>query len=497
VDVNGGGISNHNIIGTISNSTFSGNTADNNGGGLFNITTIGTISNSTFSGNTANNGGGINSWSGTIGTISNSTFSGNSALGAAGGGFLNRGTTTALVNSTFSGNSAATNGDGLYNNGTITTLANTLLGNHTGFDCYDNSTIVSGTNNLIEVNSGCPGVISSSPPNLAGLANNGGLTQTHALNAGSPAIDAGDAAACPATDQRGVPRPIDGDGDTTPACDIGAYEAGVNPTYPTIVFSSAGASYNETDGSVTIPLTISGASNFAGIAIAYVLDMSTGTATAGSDYATFPMATVTIDCSSGTCPANANISLTIIADAISPEPTETVDLRIVATNGFAVIGAQADFTATIQGDLPPATDTPNPEPQIGVFDPAISKLGILHPGQVGVTGEQLEWITTVSNVGTVAGNNVVVTDTLVAALQIDSVDAPGATVNISGQTVTVTYATINPGEVFQFSIWTTVLNGATVINTACVDDPTQPTGQECVTALPVQALPSTGEVPDN
>ncbi|WP_223847121.1 T9SS type A sorting domain-containing protein [Hymenobacter montanus] len=52
-------------------------------------------------------------------------------------------------------------------------------------------------------------------PLLSPLANNGGPTQTMALRAGSPAIDAG-GSSCPATDQRGLVR--------VGACDIGAYE---------------------------------------------------------------------------------------------------------------------------------------------------------------------------------------------------------------------------------------------------------------------------------
>jgi len=55
-------------------------------------------------------------------------------------------------------------------------------------------------------------------PLLGPLTDNGGPTLTHSLLAGSPAIDAGNSAACPATDQRGVVRP---QGVT---CDVGAYE---------------------------------------------------------------------------------------------------------------------------------------------------------------------------------------------------------------------------------------------------------------------------------
>jgi len=57
-------------------------------------------------------------------------------------------------------------------------------------------------------------------PMVGPLANNGGPTLTMALLPGSPAIDAADPAAAPATDQRGVPRPVG------PAPDIGAFEYG-------------------------------------------------------------------------------------------------------------------------------------------------------------------------------------------------------------------------------------------------------------------------------
>ena len=52
---------------------------------------------------------------------------------------------------------------------------------------------------------------------LGPLAENGGLTPTHALIPASPAIDTAQGS-CPSTDQRGEARP------SGLACDIGAFE---------------------------------------------------------------------------------------------------------------------------------------------------------------------------------------------------------------------------------------------------------------------------------
>ena len=65
-----------------------------------------------------------------------------------------------------------------------------------------------------------PGSYNYTNPKLGPLANNAGPTLTMALLAGSPAIDAGDTAAAPPTDQRGFPRPAGA------AADIGAFEYG-------------------------------------------------------------------------------------------------------------------------------------------------------------------------------------------------------------------------------------------------------------------------------
>src|SRR5262249_9318090 len=68
------------------------------------------------------------------------------------------------------------------------------------------------------------GDLISTSPNLDVLADNGGPTKTHWLLAASPALDAGDPAGGPTTDQRGLPRPVDGAGEPAAIGDIGAFE---------------------------------------------------------------------------------------------------------------------------------------------------------------------------------------------------------------------------------------------------------------------------------
>ncbi len=141
-----------------------------------------------------------------------------------------------------------------------------------------------------------------------------------------------------------------------------------------------------------------------------------------------------------------------------------------------------------------STGTIAPAAPIIIFDPAITKLGFLLPGQVGQPGERIQWFVTVRNNGNATATNVVVQDTLRPELQIERVDVPGGTYTVNGQTLTVTFASLAPGESALFTL-TTVVIGTPVTpidNTACV---MLTTGQVCSTGTVIQALPRTGETP--
>jgi len=219
---------------TLNDSTIRDNTAVSRGGGMRINGSVTTVNGSTISGNavSAGTGGGIHNTYPL--TLTNSTISGNSAN--VGGGIYNSymlGSLT-LTNVTVNDNSA-TDGGGIYFGDGDVTLKNSIVANNTGGD-FGGAGVTSLGHNLDSDGTGGlsgPGDISGVDPLVGPLADNGGPTFTHALLPGSPAIDAGDNIDCPATDQRGVTRPLDGDGDGNPICDIGAYEY-EPPTEPVV-----------------------------------------------------------------------------------------------------------------------------------------------------------------------------------------------------------------------------------------------------------------------
>jgi hypothetical protein len=226
------------------------------GGGIYNAGGVVEISESSITGNTAGigGGGGVYNDGGTL-SIERSTLSGNRS-DFNGGGIYSRAGTSTVTDSTFSTNKAAVRGGGVYHAGPFNVTWTTFAANQALFDaggsiysigaltygsnlfdggspqnCAGIGTFTSLGHNLsgdASCSTGGAGDRVNIPVHLGPLQDNGGPTLTHGLRGDSPALDAGDGPSCPATDQRGVARPIDGDGDGTAACDAGSFEAPPN-----------------------------------------------------------------------------------------------------------------------------------------------------------------------------------------------------------------------------------------------------------------------------
>jgi predicted outer membrane repeat protein len=270
-DLSGGGLCDYGSTLSILNSTFSGNSVGalgdgGNGGALFASGRNASVANCTFAGNTATfDGGAIEDWPDAAGplAISNSTFDGNTAMD---GGALEVYDVANVTNCTFAGNVATDNSSGggaihVGWVGTLTAVNDTVAYNqgHGGGLSVDAGGVASLYNTIVALNTqttwqgvtspddivgavssssacnligtgGSGGLVDNVNGNLVGVANpglaggladNGGPTQTIALLADSPAIDAGSdnilGITVPTVDQRGVARP-------SGRIDIGAYQ---------------------------------------------------------------------------------------------------------------------------------------------------------------------------------------------------------------------------------------------------------------------------------
>jgi hypothetical protein len=225
---NGGGILNEGIgaVANISTSRISGNQADVVGGGVSN-NGIMTIITTTLDQNQSQSGGGIDHGGGNL-SLTNVTISSN-AVFDNGGGLYNR-SDSVLTNVTLTGNTANGPGTGgnIFNDTAQLTVRNTIVANSAADgNCFNSEGFIhSGGHNLDDMDTcefTAPGDLVNTPALLGPLQNNGGTTPTHALIKTSSAIDEGDNALCPDTDQRGITRP------QGLACDIGSYEFNIAP----------------------------------------------------------------------------------------------------------------------------------------------------------------------------------------------------------------------------------------------------------------------------
>jgi hypothetical protein len=149
-----------------------------------------------------------------------------------------------VINSTLAGNTASASGGGIFNSATLN-YSNTIIADSVGGgDCVSTGSIGTNTNNLVE-DSSCAASLAGDPK-LGTLGNYGGKTVAFPILWDSPALDAGSNAVCAASpvnnlDQRGEPRPFDGNHDGTPTCDIGSFET-KEPTLTTITSDAPDAS---------------------------------------------------------------------------------------------------------------------------------------------------------------------------------------------------------------------------------------------------------------
>ncbi len=267
----------HNTL-NLTSGVFQGNEASHSGGGVYYDTSVAVITGVQFISNvalSAGGGGAIYNTAGTV-TLLNSTLIRNTAPSGLGGGINNdNGSTLTVQNSTFSGNRAIlggaistiavltlTNSTLARNPSTgalyigisgMARLYNSIIANDPagGTACVNDGTIAINVRNLTRDGTCNPAL--SGDPLLGTLGNYGGSLPTVPLLPGSPAIDAGDAGACLARDQRGVAR-LQGS-----ACDLGAFES------RGFTLSGTGGDNQSTpiDTPFPIPLALTVSSSFA------------------------------------------------------------------------------------------------------------------------------------------------------------------------------------------------------------------------------------------
>ena len=407
--LDGGGIFIQHGTVTVTNSDFSGNSAErggsiftnfgtlnvtdssfhNNsakgGAGIFNEGTF-NVTNSTFSDNASINSGGaiINNSYGDSCTnpptasIKSSTFTGNS--GVAGGAIVNSNGVMEILSSTITNNTATGNmGGGIWsynNNTTCTRVGNSIIAENVGFDLSADVTEytyqryysldynlvgVADTNvdfnqefNLAHDQTAVTNLLLGDP------GDNGGSTYTIPLLPGSMALDAG--SGCPATDQRGKSR--------VGACDTGAFESqGFNLTISggddqKAVISSAFAKPLK----VTVASKVTPAEAVNGGEVSFTVPASGASAVLASN----PVTIVSGAASVGAA-ANASVGAYTVNASTSGAAPAGVDFSLTNTYGPPTVTTTAASlltatSATLNGTVNPSGDSASFSFEYGLDD---------------------------------------------------------------------------------------------------------------------------------
>jgi predicted outer membrane repeat protein len=234
------------------------NSNSGNGGGIYVVDGNFTLRNSTLRANRApSNGAGIFLANGADSlTVINSTISGNTAV-SSGGGIYSDSTssmpgTITIQNSTIAFNTAV-NGGGVYRNNGTFNISNTIIASNTGTNSAPNcsGTIASVNYSIINSTTGCTISTGSDNQFVAAQLNSTliGTMKVHPPLSGSPAIDTGDSGSCPATDQKGTPRP-QGSG-----CDIGSVEY-ITPSGGTLIINNGNDQATGVNTAFVTPLAV-------------------------------------------------------------------------------------------------------------------------------------------------------------------------------------------------------------------------------------------------
>ena len=274
------------------------------------------IQNSTLSGN---NGAGVLVEQGATATVTNSTIGNGNDIGM-----------TDLGAATFVNSTVAFNAIGGIDNssGGALTLTNTIVAKNLFSDC---SAAASTQTRSLDGDGTCGVSLTAADPKLGAFVLDGGPTPTFPLQAGSAAINAGDNASCPATDQRFVARDAN--------CDIGADE--YNSTKPTITVpaSVTAPSAGPTGANVTYTATASSTD-----------DAVTSFSCAPASGSLFANGTTTVTCNAkdghgNTQTASFPVNVTTVVADTTP-PVISVPGAPVVAEATSAAGANVAYTVS-------------------------------------------------------------------------------------------------------------------------------------------------------